>query len=126
MAAHRLVENTKKTGMAATTERAAPAKRRRKQGPLAVIATSILLFAVVGVLLAQRVAAGADPVLGPVRRVQAPRPVIERRIVRRVIVETIVSSHARGGGVSSYSSSPVLTSQSSSGAAVPAPVTRSS
>jgi hypothetical protein len=107
------------------TERAAPSTPRRKKGPRTVILTSIGLLAVMSTFLAQRVAAGTDPVLGAVRRVQAPQPVIVRRILRKVIIETTVSSHSRAGATS-YSSSPVTTSQSSSGPEPAAPVTRSS
>jgi len=91
------------------------------------VLASIALFAIVVVFLADRVAAGTDPVLGAARSIQAPRPVIVRRIVRRVIVDTTVSSrgHAGAGGTT-VSTAPVTTSQASSGATEPAPVTRSS
>ena len=111
--------------MAARTERAAAPQRRRKPGPRMVIVTSIALLALITTFMAQRVAAGTDPVLGAVRRVTPPQPIIVRRIVRKVIVETTISSHSHAG-TSSYSSSPVISSQSSSGPAIPAPVTRSS
>lgn len=109
----------------ARTERAAAPKRRRKPGPRIVILTSIAMLTLITTFLAQRVAAGTDPVLGAVRRVAPPQPIIVHRIVRKVIVETTVSSRAHAG-TSSYSSSPVTTSQSSSGPAISAPVTRSS
>ncbi|MHB8241522.1 MAG: hypothetical protein ACYDHN_05975 [Solirubrobacteraceae bacterium] len=113
-----------KTTMAAT-ERAAPAARKRKKGPRTVILTSIGLLVAIATLLAQRVAAGSDPVLGAVRLARAPQPVLVRHIVRRVIIETTVSSHSHVDA-RTYSSSPVITSQSSSGPKPAAPVTRSS
>lgn len=115
----------KKAVAGMTTEHAAAPKRRRKPGPRMVILASIAMFALITTFMAQRVAAGTDPVLGAVRRVPPPQPVIVRRIMRKVIVETTVSSHSHEG-TSSYSSSPVTTSQSSSGPAITAPVTRSS
>lgn len=107
---------------------AATARRPRKPGPRPVILTSIALFAVVMLLLAQRVAAGTDPVLGPARPAQRLQPVIVRRIVRRVIVETTVPAHAGvdPGSGTTVSSPPVTTSQAASGYVSAAPVTRSS
>ncbi len=109
----------------ATTERATRAPRRRKQGPRTVILTSIALVALVATFLAQRIAAGTDPVLGAVRQVRTPRPVVVHRVVRRVIVETTVSARYHGRA-RTFSSSPVIASQTSSGPVAAAPVTRSS
>jgi len=108
---------------AKTTE--SPSRPGRGGPGLAVLAgTSAALVAVVFVLLAQRVAAGADPVLSAVRHA-APRPVIVRRIVRRVVVDTTIHTRGRAAPVhASESASPIVTSQS--GGEAPAPVTRSS
>jgi hypothetical protein len=85
----------------------------------------VALVVVVFVLLAQRVAAGSDPVLKAARP-PAPRPVLVRRIVKRVVVDTTIRSHGRAGAANTtVSSSPVTTSQSGGGE-VAAPVTRSS
>jgi hypothetical protein len=109
------------------TEEVARAKRkRRKPRSYPTIVGSLAVFAVVLVLLGARVAAGHDPVLGAAREVRAPRPEIVRRIVRKVIVETTVASHARGKGGTTVSSSPVTSVQSSGAEPAPALVTRSS
>ncbi|HEX7609882.1 MAG TPA: hypothetical protein VF380_04335 [Solirubrobacteraceae bacterium] len=89
-----------------------------------MVLTSAALFLVLLVFLAQRVAAGKDPVLGVVHRAAAP-PLVVHRIVRRVIVETTISAHGHAPAASS-STAPEITSQSSSEPAVSAPVTRSS
>jgi hypothetical protein len=111
----------KAAGMA-TTERP-PAAKRRKPGPRGVVLASASLFLVMIVFLAQRVAAGKDPVLGAAHRV-AVTPLVVHRIVRKVIVETTIAAHSHAAAAS-YSTAPEITSQSS-GAVVPAPVTRSS
>ncbi len=110
-----------------TTDAAAGAAKRRRRKPRSypTIVASLAVFAVVLVLLGARVAAGHDPVLGVVH-IRAPRPEIVRRIVRKVIVETTVASHARGKGGTTVSSSPVTSVQSSGAEPAPAPVTRSS
>ncbi len=110
-----------------TTDAAAGAAKRRRRKPRSypTIVASLAVFAVVLVLLGARVAAGHDPVLG-VLHIRAPRPEIVRRIVRKVIVETTVASHAGGKGGTTVSSSPVTSVQSSGAEPVPAPVTRSS
>ena len=115
-----------------TTDAAAGAKvatgakrRRRKPRSYPTIVASLAVFAVVLVLLGARVAAGHDPVLGAVH-LRMRRPEIVRRIVRKVIVETTVSSRSRGKQGTTVSSSPMTTMQSSGSEPAPAPVTRSS
>jgi len=116
----------KKAKKAMTTEAAAPAKRRRrKPRSYPTIVASFAVFAVVLVLLGTRVAAGHDPVLGAVH-IRIPRPEIVRRIVRKVIVETTVATHAPGKQGTTVSSSPVTSVQSSGAEPAPALVTRSS
>jgi hypothetical protein len=109
----------------ATTEDAGAKRRRRRPRPYPTILTSLALFAIVVAVLAGRVAAGTDPVLGAMRHVVRPRPEIVRRIVRRVIIETTVPAHSRlGARGTTVSSAPVTTAQSPE--LPPEPVTRSS
>ena len=103
----------------ATTDK--PASKRNRQGPRSVILTTVALFATMMLLLAARVAAGTDPVLGPPRRSAQARPGVVHRILRTVIVETTIAAHSRRPAVAA---SPVSVSQTSSGPE--APVTRSS
>jgi len=100
----------------ATTDRTV--SRRARQGPRSVILTSVALFATIMLLLAARVAAGTDPVLGPPRRSALARPVIVHRILRTVILETIPAH------TPPPATAPVTVSQTSSGPE--APLTRSS
>jgi len=110
-----------------TTDAAGGAAKRGRRKPRSfpTIVASLAVFAVVLVLLGARVAAGHDPVLGAVH-IRASRPEIVRRIVRKVIVETTVASHARDKGGTTVSSSPVTSVRSSGVEPARAPVTRSS
>jgi hypothetical protein len=110
-----------KENTAMTDRSAAP---RRGPGVIRLAAASLALVAIVFILLAERVAAGSDPVLRSARRA-VPQPVVVHRIVRRVVIDTTITSHGgSGSGRTTVSSSPVSTSESGGGVA--APVTRSS
>ncbi|HXD54064.1 MAG TPA: hypothetical protein VN618_04860 [Solirubrobacteraceae bacterium] len=104
---------------------ARPAAARSRGGMLRIALGSAALFAATLILLAERVAAGRDPVLGKPALAQAPRQVLVRKVKRRVIVETTIRSPGRSSGVTSVTGGPVV-----SGAApvieAPLPVTRSS
>ena len=92
---------------------------------LRIAVVSAALFAGTLVLLAERVAAGRDPILGRPVLAQKPRQVLIRKIRRRVIVETTIRTPGRSTGVTSVASGPVV-SGSTAMAEAPAPVTRSS
>ena len=92
---------------------------------LRIAVVSAALFAGTLVLLAERVAAGRDPILGRPVLAQKPRQVLIRKVKRRVIVETTIRSPGRSTGVTSVASGPVVSGQSAVVEA-PVPVTRSS
>lgn len=98
--------------------------RRRRRAPNLVAPSAAALFLLMLAFLAQRVAAGHDPVLGAAATVQLQRPMIERRVVRRVIIMTTVHGPARH--VTATATAPVTSSETSSASAEPNPVTRSS
>lgn len=102
-----------------------PARVRRGPGVLRLAAASVALVAIVFILLAERVAAGSDPVLRVARRVPA-HPLVVHRIIRRVVIDTTIDSPggARAPSITT-SSSPVSTSESGGGQ-IAAPVTRAS
>jgi hypothetical protein len=85
---------------------------------------SVAVFCVLLVLLAERVAAGRDPVLGAPVAIREERPAVLRTIKRRVIVQTTVGG-AHPHGRPSESAGPVVASATPV-AEAPAPVTRSS
>jgi hypothetical protein len=116
----------------ATTPRMTETPQRRSSvrppGPLPVAGAAVCLFLVVLAVMAVRVRAGADPVIGPAPAV-APAPtartVVVHRVVRRVVVvhepETAprrapVVSSARATG-----SAPVPAPASAPAASAPAP-----
>jgi len=103
-----------------------PSRRAARRGPglVPLAGASLAMFAVMFVLLAERVAAGTDPVLSVAHRSVA-RPVIVRRIVKRIVVDTTIRTHGHAKVPAlAESASPLSTSQS--GGEAPAPVTRSS
>ena len=83
------------------TESAAPrAERRarpRRPGPFPVVAASLALFLATFALLAFQLRAGRDPALGATKAAplaKVARPVIVRRIHRRIVVTRIVHDPA--------------------------------
>lgn len=113
-----------RSGAARAQRAPSQARRTRRFGPFAVAAGSLALFAAMLVLLADRVAAGSDPVLGPPVAAPAPRKVLVRRVRKRVIVETTLPASGRAPATS-VSSGPVVAAAAPA-AEAPAPVTRSS
>ena len=88
----------------------APAGTTGRPGPLPTIAAAVALFFVAFEFLAFELRSGNDPSLGAAT---ASGPQIVRKVLRTKVV-TDVSSGASGGGGTTVSSAPVVTS-------VPAP-----
>ncbi len=84
-----------------------PARKRRRPSPVAVFATSAVLFLSALGFLSFQLAQGNDPSLGagPLTAGTARQPdVIVRRIIKRHVVTTVVPAEA-GGTVSPADSS---------------------
>ena len=89
-------------------------------------AASLAAFLVVLALLAIQLRAGRDPALGEKGAKPAPRRVLVRRIVRRVVVIHVI---APAGAQSGPSTAPAISAPAPAPVPVPvapAPVTRSS
>jgi hypothetical protein len=90
--------------------------------PAATLIASIAVFVAVLVLLAWQVRAGRDPALGTVRQTArvapAPRRVLVKKVVRRVIVTKVI--HTDDGPVLVASTAPAPTSSGSVSYSAPA------
>ena len=92
--------------------------------PIATIAAAVAVFVAVLVLLAWQVRAGRDPALGTVKQTArlapAPRRVLVKKIVRRVIVTKVVQTD--DGPVLVASTAPAPASSGTSVQSAPAVV----
>jgi hypothetical protein len=94
-----------------------------------IVVGAASVFVAFVALLAWQVRTGRDPALGGVKKTSASlppssRPVLEKRVVRTVIITRVVQDDAAGaGGPATATSAPVVTSSSSSApvASAPAP-----